>query len=117
MLTETQIRKAKTPYKPTKLADERGMAFASALRRASCLQISLRWQREIARSGSLPRFVLAKPRDARDDARKALAQGIDPSAARQQQKREKAEAGANDSKRSRASGWRTSGRSGRRLSL
>jgi integrase len=39
---------------------------------------------------------LAKARDARDGARKALAQGIDPSAVRQQEKREKAEAGAND---------------------
>ena len=60
------------------------------------LQIPLRRQRETVGLGCLSRLSLAKARDARDEARKALAQGIDPSAARQQEKREKAEAGAND---------------------
>jgi integrase len=46
--------------------------------------------------GAYPDLSLAKARDARDDARKALAQGTDPSAVRQREKREKAEAGAND---------------------
>jgi Arm DNA-binding domain len=46
--------------------------------------------------GAYPDLSLAKARDARDEARKALAQGIDPSAVRQREKREKAAAGADD---------------------
>ncbi len=46
--------------------------------------------------GSYPDVPLAKARDAREEARRLLAEGVDPSAARQQERREKADAAAND---------------------
>jgi integrase len=98
MLTETLIRKAKTPLKPTKLADERGMYLFLTPSGGRLWRFKYRYagKEKLLALGAHPDLSLAKARDARDDARKALAQGIDPSAVRQQEKREKAEAGAND---------------------
>jgi integrase len=98
MLTETLIRKAKTPLKPTKLADERGMYLFLTPSGGRLWRFKYRYagKEKLLALGAYPDLSLAKARDARDDARKALAQGIDPSAVRQKEKREKAEAGAND---------------------
>jgi hypothetical protein len=94
MLTDTLIRKTKTRAKPTKLADERGLSTRAVGWPLVAFQISWR-QRELLSLGTYP-GALAKAREARDAARRTLADGIDPSAARQQEKRAKAEAAAND---------------------
>lgn len=98
MLTDTLIRKAKTPQKPTKLADERGMylLLTPAGGRLWRLKYRFAGKEKLLALGSYPDMSLAKAREARDVARKALAQGDDPSALRQQAKREKADANAND---------------------
>jgi integrase len=46
--------------------------------------------------GTYPDVSLAKAREARDDARRTLALGTDPSAERQQEKRARSDAAAND---------------------
>ena len=98
MLTETLIRKTKTPLKPIKLADERGMYLFCTPAGGRLWRFKYRYagKEKLLALGADPDLSLAKAREARDEARKMLAQGIDPSAARQQEKREKAEAGAND---------------------
>ncbi|NDH64208.1 MAG: DUF4102 domain-containing protein [Alphaproteobacteria bacterium] len=98
MLTETLIRKTKTPPKPTKLADERGMYLFLTPAGGRLWRFKYRFggKEKLLALGAYPDMSLAKAREARDEARKTLAQGADPSAARQQEKREKAEANAND---------------------
>jgi integrase len=98
MLTETLIRKTKTPLKPVKLADERGMYLFLTPAGGRLWRFKYRYagKEKLLALGAYPDLSLAKAREARDEARKTLAQGIDPSAARQQEKREKVEAGAND---------------------
>lgn len=98
MLTETLIRKTKAPLKPTKLADERGMYLFLTPSGGRLWRFKYRYagKEKLLALGAYPDLSLAKAREARDEARKAVAQGIDPSAARQQEKREKADAGAND---------------------
>src|SRR4051794_9407559 len=98
MLTDTLIRKTKRPLKPTKLADERGMYLFLTPSGGRLWRLKYRFggKEKLLALGRYPDLSLAKAREARDDARKALAQGIDPSVTRQQEKREKAEASAND---------------------
>lgn len=98
MLTDTSIRKAQTPTKPTKLADERGMYLLLTPSGGRLWRLKYRYagKEKLLALGAYPDVPLAKAREARDEARKALAQGMDPSAVRQQEKRAKAEAHAND---------------------
>ena len=98
MLTDATIRKAKTPTKPTKLADERGMYLLLKPSGGRLWRFKYRFagKEKLLALGAYPDLSLAKARDARDEARKVLAQGIDPSEARQHNKRAKAEANAND---------------------
>ncbi|HSI00065.1 MAG TPA: integrase arm-type DNA-binding domain-containing protein [Reyranella sp.] len=98
MLTDTTIRKAKTPTKPTKLADERGMYLFLTPAGGRLWRFKYRFagKEKLLALGAYPDLSLAKAREARDEARKALAQGTDPGATRQQEKRAKVEAHAND---------------------
>lgn len=98
MLTDTLIRKAKTPAKPTKLADERGLYLFLTPAGGRLWRFKYRYagKEKLLAIGAYPDLSLAKAREARDEARRALAQGEDPSARRQQEKREKAAAHAND---------------------
>ncbi len=98
MLTETLIRKTKTPAKPTKLADERGMYLFLTPAGGRLWRFKYRFagKEKLLALGAYPDLSLVKARDARDEARKALALGVDPSAERRQEKRDKAEANAND---------------------
>jgi integrase len=98
MLTETLIRKTKTPPKSTKLADERGMYLFLTPAGGRLWRFKYRFdgKEKLLALGAYPDMSLAKAREARDDARKRLAQGVDPSVARQQEKRERSEANAND---------------------
>jgi hypothetical protein len=98
LLTDTLIRKAKAPAKPRKLSDERGLYLLCAPSGGKWWRFKYRFagKEKLLSLGTYPDVSLAKAREAREDARRQLAAGIDPSAARQHGKREKAEAGAND---------------------
>lgn len=98
MLTDTVIRKTKAPAKPTKLSDERGLYLLWAPTGGKWWRFKYRYagKEKLLSLGTYPEVSLAKAREAREDARRQLAAGIDPSAARKQEKREKAEATTND---------------------
>jgi hypothetical protein len=98
MLTDTLIRKTKTPAKPTKLADERGLFLLLAPSGGRWWRSKYRYagKEKLLSLGTYPDVSLANARVARDEARRTLAQGTDPSAERQQDKRQKADAAAND---------------------
>jgi integrase len=98
MLTDTLIRKTKTPAKPTKLADERGLYLLLAPSGGRWWRFKYRYagKEKLLSLGTYPDVSLAKAREARDEARRMLTQDTDPSAERQQEKRQKADAAAND---------------------
>ncbi len=98
MLTDTLIRKAKAPAKPTKLADERGLYLLLTPAGGRLWRFKFRYagKEKLLAIGGYPDVSLAHAREARDEARKILAQGVDPSAKRQKDKRDKARAHAND---------------------
>jgi integrase len=98
MLTDTLIRKTKTPAKQTKLSDERGLYLLCAPSGGKWWRFKYRYagKEKLLSLGTYPDVSLAKAREAREEARRQLAAGVDPSAARQQEKREKAHAAAND---------------------
>lgn len=97
MLTDTLIRKAKAPSKPTKLMDERGLflMLTPSGGRWWRFRYGFAGKEKLLSLGTYPDVSLKAAREARDDARKMLAKGFDPSAARQEEKRAKVEAGAN----------------------
>jgi integrase len=98
MLTDALIRKAKTPAKQTKLADGRGLFLLCAPSGGRWWRFKYRFggKEKLLSLGTYPEVTLAKARDAREAARRKLLAGIDPSAARQQERRANAEATAND---------------------
>jgi integrase len=98
VLTDSLIRKAKIPAKPTKLSDERGLYLLCAPTGGKWWRFKYRLagKEKLLSLGTYPEVSLAQAREAREEARRQLAGGVDPSAARQQEKREKAEAAIND---------------------
>jgi integrase len=98
MLTDTLIRKTKTPAKPTKLSDERGLYLLCAPSGGRWWRFKYRYggKEKLLSLGTYPEVSLARAREAREAARRQLAAGVDPSSARQDEKREKLEAIAND---------------------
>lgn len=98
MLTDILIRKTTAPGKPTKLMDERGLylILTPTGGRWWRFRYGFAGKEKLLSLGTYPDVSLKAAREARDDARRALAKGIDPSAARQREKRERAEANAND---------------------
>lgn len=98
MLTDTLIRKTKIPAKAIKLADERGMylLLTPAGGRLWRLKYRFAGKEKLLALGAYPDMSLARAREAREEARRQLSNGIDPSAARQQEKRGRAESAAND---------------------
>ena len=91
MLTDTLIRKTKTPAKPTKLMDGRGLflLLAPSGGRWWRFRYSFAGKEKLLSLGTYPDVSLKAAREARDDARKLLAKGIDPSAVRREEKRAK----------------------------
>ena len=98
MLTDTLIRKAKTPDKPTKLMDGRGlfMLLTPSGGRWWRFRYAFAGKEKLLSFGIYPDVLLKEAREARDDARKLLAKGIDPSAARREERRAQREAADND---------------------
>ncbi|SEI92926.1 tyrosine-type recombinase/integrase [Frateuria terrea] len=95
-LSDVAIRKAKPDAKPVKLADGAGV-YLLLNPTGSKLW---RWKYRIAGKekllalGAYPEVSLVDARDACTDARRLLAKGIDPSAARKEAKQARAEAAA-----------------------
>ena len=88
-LTDTAIRKAKPREKPYKVADERGMYLEVMPNGSKYWRMKYRHNGKEKRLalGVYPDVSLADARDRRDQARKRLANGIDPGAAKQAEKR------------------------------
>jgi len=97
VLTDTLVRKAKTPTKPTKLMDGHGLflLLAPSGGRWWRFRYNFASKEKLLSLGIYPDISLREARDARDEARKLVAKGIDPSALRREKKRAKEEAGAN----------------------
>lgn len=80
-LTDAALRRAKPAAKPQKLADGGGLFLFITLAGAK----SWRWKYRVAGKeklltlGLYPDVTLAKAREAREDARRLLASGVDPS--------------------------------------
>jgi hypothetical protein len=84
-LSESRIRTAKPAAKPYKLFDERGLFLlvTPAGGRLWRLRYRLGGLEKLLTLGAYPDVPLKRARERRDDARKLVADGIDPSARRQ----------------------------------
>ncbi len=88
MLTSTQIRAAKPQEKPYKLSDSGGLYLLVNPNKSLWWRLKYRFEgREKSLSlGVYPHVSLQQARLQRDDAKKAVANGVDPSAKRQAEK-------------------------------
>ena len=93
MLTDPAVRQAKPKVKPYKLADERSMYLLVTPAGGRLWRLDYRYNgmRRTLALGSYPDVSLAKARDRRDEARRLLADGIDPGAKRKAEKLAKAD--------------------------
>ncbi|HKT74322.1 MAG TPA: integrase arm-type DNA-binding domain-containing protein [Steroidobacteraceae bacterium] len=84
LLTEAKIRAAKAGEKPYKLFDERGlfMLVTPAGGRLWRFRYRLGGVEKLLTLGAYPEVSLKRARDKRDDARRNVSDGIDPSAKR-----------------------------------
>ncbi|UZR27878.1 tyrosine-type recombinase/integrase [Methylococcus mesophilus] len=80
MLTDTEIRRAKPKEKAYKLSDEKGLYLEIMPNGARYWRMKYRFEGKEKRAafGVYPEVTLKEARDKRDEARKLLAQGIDP---------------------------------------
>lgn len=87
-LTETQIRAAKSAEKPYKLFDERGlfMLVTPAGGRLWRFRYRHGGVEKLLALGAYPDVPLKRARERRDDARRLLAEGVDPSVKRRAEK-------------------------------
>ncbi|SSC65487.1 tyrosine-type recombinase/integrase [Ciceribacter selenitireducens] len=95
-LTDIQIRNAKADGKPRKLTDANGLyLYVSAAGGKSWrLDYNFFGKRKTLTLGSYPSMTLAEARGQRDDAKRKIAEGVDPSMAKKRQQLEaKAAAG------------------------
>lgn len=95
-LTDIQVRNAKADGKPRKLADAYGLyLYVSAAGGKSWrLDYNFFGKRKTLTLGSYPSLTLAEARSQRDEAKRKLAEGLDPSLAKKRQQLEaKAAAG------------------------
>jgi integrase len=87
-LTETRIRAAKPAEKPYKVFDERGLFMLVTPSGGRLWRLRYRHGgvEKLLAIGAYPDVSLKRAREKRDDARKLLADGIDPSAKRRAEK-------------------------------
>lgn len=87
-LTDTAIRKAKPGDRPIRKYDERGLYLEIAPSGGKWwrFKFSFGGKEKLLSMGTFPDTSLKLARQRRDEARQLLAEGIDPSAARKQQK-------------------------------
>src|ERR1700733_16121880 len=88
-LTDTKIRNAKAREKAYKLADEKGLYLLISTNGSKYWRLKYRFsgKEKVLALGIYPDVRLADARDQRDNARKMLANGTDPSAFKQVAKR------------------------------
>ncbi|TLZ42922.1 MAG: DUF4102 domain-containing protein [Gammaproteobacteria bacterium] len=88
MLSDTKVRAAKPSEKAYKLYDERGL-FLFVTRtggRLWRLKYRMRGREKLISLGAYPDVGLKRAREKRDEARELIADGIDPSAVRQERR-------------------------------
>jgi len=85
ILTELKVKAAKPADKPCKLFDERGYSYWLRALADVCgaFGIGIGGVEKLLTLGASPDVSLKRAREKRDDARRAVAEGIDPSAKRQ----------------------------------
>lgn len=95
-LSDPAIKKAKPSDKPYKLADEKGLyLLVNAAGKYWRMDYRYGGKRKTLALGVYPDVGLARAREKRDEARKRLADGIDPSELRKATKTQQAESAAN----------------------
>jgi integrase len=96
-LTDTAVRNAKADTKRVKLFDERGLYLEVTPRGGKWWRLKYRFDGKEKRLslGVYPDVSLKAARDRRDEARKLVANGVDPSENRKARKAAKAEPAAN----------------------
>src|SRR5207249_7152927 len=89
-LTDITIRRAKAQKKAYKLFDEKGMYLLVSPTGAKLWRLKYRALRKekVLALGQYPERTLAEARDLRDEARKRVRDGGDPSAERKLERRE-----------------------------
>lgn len=88
MLADARVRTAKPSGTPYKLSDEKGLHLLVTPSGGKLWRLSYRFggkQKTLA-FGSYPEVTLVRARDKRDEARRLLADGVDPSAKRKAEK-------------------------------
>jgi integrase len=90
-LSDIQIRNAKPKDKQYKMTDSEGMYLLVSPNGSKLWRLKYRYlgKEKTLALGSYPEITLVKAREKRMDARKLLAQEIDPSSAKKEAKREK----------------------------
>lgn len=90
MLTNVQIRKARSAEKPYKLFDDRGLYLIVTPEGGKWWRLKYRHaeKEKTISLGTYPDVTLAKARERRDEARRLLVDGRDPSAERRAAKQE-----------------------------
>lgn len=88
MLTNTAIQKAKPGEKPIKLSDEKGLFLLLTTAGGKLWRMKYRFagREKLLALGAYPDVTLADARERRDEARKLLANGVDPSEQRKAKK-------------------------------
>ena len=96
-LTDAKVRNAKPAEKMFKLYDERGLFLMVAPEGGKLWRLKYRidGKEKLLALGGYPDVGLKEAREKRDDARKLLAAGVDPGAARKAQKAARIERAAN----------------------
>jgi integrase len=97
-LSDTTVKNAKSnPDKPYKLPDEKGMYLLVNQNGSKYFRLKYRFagKEKVLALGVYPDTSLKQAREKRDEARKQLAEGIDPSENRKAVKSSKAESAAN----------------------
>ncbi|NKF23070.1 tyrosine-type recombinase/integrase [Solimonas marina] len=89
MFTDTQIRNAKPKAKPYKLPRERGLILLINPNGAKWWRFAYRFagREQLLSFGTYPEVPLSLARERRDDARRQLAVGVNPSDARKEARR------------------------------
>ncbi len=87
-LTDTEVRAAKPRAKPYKLADANGMFLLVSPNGSKWWRLKYRFNKKekMLSLGTYPDVALKSARDKRNDARKLLASGVDPSMSRRDEK-------------------------------
>lgn len=96
-LTDTAVRSAKPGPKPRKMTDEKGLFLIVTPKGGRWWRLKYRFdgKEKLLSLGTYPDVSLKEAREKRDDARRLLAQGIDPGQNRKDEKTERAERAAN----------------------